>query len=66
MGLVSFTVVSLILLGVEGNCWQTWAIAVGVAFTATALEAFSKFGIDNLTVPLGSAALSYALVELLL
>jgi len=32
-----------------------------VAVIATALEAFSLLGIDNLTVPLGSAALAFFL-----
>jgi phytol kinase len=32
-----------------------------VSIFATILEAFSKLGIDNLTVPLGSAALAFFL-----
>lgn len=66
MCLVSFIVISLLLLGVYGSSWQIWVIALIVAPIATVLEAFSKFGIDNLTVPLGSAALSFALGQLLL
>ena len=65
MTLVSFLVTSLILLGVQGNIWQTWIISLIVAIFATALEAFSKLGIDNLTVPLGSATLSFFLSQLL-
>jgi phytol kinase len=52
---VSFIVSSLILLEVQGAGWQTWLVSLGVALVATGLEAFSKLGIDNLTVPLGSA-----------
>ncbi|BAY62877.1 phosphatidate cytidylyltransferase [Calothrix brevissima NIES-22] len=63
MTLVSYLVSSLILLGVQGNIWQTWVISLLVAIVATALEAFSLLGIDNLTVPLGSAALAFLLVE---
>ena len=37
------------------------AIAVLTAAFATSLESFSKLGIDNLTVPLGSACLAYGL-----
>nr|WP_277879876.1 diacylglycerol/polyprenol kinase family protein [Leptolyngbya sp. FACHB-36] len=65
MGLVSFVVSSLILLAVQGVSWQTWLIALSVAIVATGLEAFSKFGIDNLTVPLGSAALCFVLSQVL-
>lgn len=66
MFVVSFGVSSLILLGVFGNVWQTWVISLLIAPTAALLEAFSKFGIDNLTVPLGSAALALVLEWLLL
>ncbi len=52
MALVSYIVSSLIFLGVQGNIWQTWVVSLAVALVATSLEAFSKFGIDNLTVPL--------------
>lgn len=66
MGLVSYAVCSFILLGVQGSVWQTWLIPVGVALVATGLEVFSKFGIDNLTVPLGSSILCFVLNEWLL
>lgn len=65
MAVVSCIITSLILLSVQGNIWQTWCVALIVAVAATSLEAFSKFGIDNLTVPLGSAALSFLLTQLL-
>lgn len=65
MAVVSYIVSSLILLSVQGNIWQTWLISQIVALVATSLEAFSKFGIDNLTVPLGSAAIGFALSQLL-
>jgi phytol kinase len=64
MALVSYLVTSLILLGVEGNIWQTWVVSLAVAVVATSLEAFSFLGIDNLTVPLGSAAIGFALIQL--
>ena len=66
MVLVSFIVSSLIFLEVQGNVWQTWVVSIAVALVATSLEAFSKFGIDNLTVPLGSAALGFILNQQLL
>jgi phytol kinase len=65
MALVSFVVSSLLLLGVQGNSWQTWLVALAVAVVATFLEAFSKFGIDNLTVPLGGAAVAFLLTQAL-
>ncbi len=65
MALVSFIVSSLIFLSVQGNIWQTWIVSIIVALVATTLEAFSVYGIDNLTVPLGSAALGFFLIELL-
>ncbi len=61
MLLVSFAVSAMILLTVQGNGWQTWAIAGTIALIASGLEAFSKFGIDNLTVPLGSAFVGFCL-----
>jgi len=65
MASVSYIVSSLIFLGVQGNVWQTWVFPVAVALVSTGLEAFSMFGIDNLTVPLGSALLSFVLSQLL-
>ncbi|MEH2097508.1 diacylglycerol/polyprenol kinase family protein [Nostoc sp.] len=66
MMLVSYVVSSLILVGTQGNSWQIWPISLMVAFIATALEAVSFLGIDNLTVPLGSAALAFYLSQLIL
>ena len=64
MALVSFSVVSTVLLGHQGSIGATWGIAVAIAFLATALELFSQFGIDNLTVPLGSGAIAFCLNHL--
>ena len=61
MYLVSFAVRSLILLAVQGNIWQTWAVSGVVALVAATLESVSKLGIDNLTVPIGSAAIAFFL-----
>jgi phytol kinase len=63
MCVVSYIVSSLILLGVQGNTWSTWLVSLVVALVAAGLEAFSFLGIDNLTVPLGSAALAFFLVH---
>jgi phytol kinase len=56
---------STILFWVYGFSWPIAMIALLVALIATGLEAFSKFGIDNLTVPLGSAFMSFGLIQLL-
>ncbi len=63
---VTFLVTGLILLFVEGNNWQLWSISLVVAVVATILEAFSKLGIDNLTVPLGTGFLCFFCVQALL
>lgn len=66
MLLVSWIVSNLILLGVYGMEWQIWLVALAVAVAATGLEAFSKLGIDNLSVPLGSAGVAFWLSQVLL
>jgi len=63
---ISFLITSLLLLSVQGIGWQVWGIAGAVAIAATSLEVFSPFGIDNLTVPVGSALLCFALSQGLL
>jgi phytol kinase len=56
---VSYLVTSSVLLYVQGTIWQTWIVALIVAIAATSLEAFSKLGVDNLTVPVGSAVICF-------
>jgi phytol kinase len=58
-------VTGVILLVTAGNSWQTWTITVVVAFVATIAEAFSKLGVDNLTVPLASGFLCFLGVQVL-
>lgn len=64
MAVTSYIVSCLILLSVQGNVWQTWVTPIAIALVATSLEAFSKLGLDNLTVPLGSAALAFFFSQL--
>ncbi|WP_072013822.1 diacylglycerol/polyprenol kinase family protein [Myxosarcina sp. GI1] len=66
MAISAFIVCASILLAVEGQSWQNWSISLIVAIVATALEAFSLLGIDNLTVPIGSATLCFWCVRVLL
>lgn len=65
MCLVSYIVSSAIFLAVQGNNLSTWLVSLAIASFATALEAFSLYGIDNLSVPIGSAALGFFLYQLL-
>jgi phytol kinase len=64
MFVVSFAVSSSILLSVQGSVWQTWAVSAVVAVVAATLESVSKWGIDNLTVPIGSGAIAFFLDRL--
>ncbi len=63
MLLVSLIVISLILGFNSENLTQNLITSVIVAIAATLLESFSKLGIDNLTVPLGSASLCFYLQQ---
>jgi phytol kinase len=65
MAIVSSLVAIAILLPTHGNHWQSWLAAIVIGPIAAGLESFSKLGIDNLTVPIGSAAIGYGLIELL-
>ena len=65
MALASYLVVFLVLWSVQDNLWQTCFISLCVAIFATTLEAFSQLGIDNLTVPLGSATCAFFLSQVL-
>ena len=66
MAIAASIVTGSILAVVEGNSWQTWTISIMVSLTATVLEAFSKLGLDNLTVPLASGFLCFFGIEALL
>lgn len=64
MMVVSFIVSSAVLWACQGPMGSTWGVAVAIALVATVLELFSQFGIDNLTVPLGSGAIAFSLNHL--
>lgn len=55
----SFAVCSLVIGLSQGHSWQGYMVSLLGALIATTLESFSKLGIDNLTVPIGSAAMVY-------
>ncbi len=64
MFLVSALSTSMVLWIVYPDAWVVLGIALLVALSATVLEAFSKYGLDNLTVPLGSAWVSVGLLSM--
>ncbi len=66
MLVVSYAIVSIVLLNVHGNTWQTWVVGIPVAIVATGVESIAQWGLDNLTVPLSSAGLAFAIDRLLL
>lgn len=66
MAIVSYLICWQILLVTQGNLWQIWLISLMVSAIATSLEAISKLGIDNLTVPLVSGGLSFLFVQALI
>jgi len=65
MFLVSYAVCASILLCVQGAVAATWLAAGVTAAVATGLEAVSKYGVDNLSVPLGAAAVCFWLSALI-
>ena len=61
MMVVSFGIsLAVFLATAEAPGWLLGLGAIAIATVSTALEAVSWFGIDNLTVPLGSAFLAWA------
>lgn len=65
MAAVSTIVALVILLPTMGQQWPVWLTAVTIGLVAALLESVSKLGVDNLTVPIGSAAIGYSLMQLL-
>lgn len=65
MLVMSFTVSLLILGWTAGLTMPVFITAPLVALAATLLETLSFYGLDNLTVPLGSAVLAYGLLTML-
>ncbi|MBD2325870.1 phosphatidate cytidylyltransferase [Alkalinema sp. FACHB-956] len=61
MALMSAVTTLLVLAAVGTPLSPLLISAVLVAIVATGLEAFSKLGLDNVTVPIGSATVAYAI-----
>jgi phytol kinase len=61
---IASTLVGTIVLSIAyGFSWHIVLTSMLVALVATGLESFSKFGVDNITVPLGSGFLSFTLIQ---
>lgn len=65
MAIVATLVSGIILSNVVVSTAQLITIAFTVGILSAVLEAFSNLGIDNLTVPILSAAIAYSLVSIL-
>lgn len=63
MLVVSYIVCASILLGAQGLTLSNWLIAGAGAIAATAMESVSKYGVDNLSVPLATAAVCFWLAN---
>jgi phytol kinase len=66
LSVVSYLVVTTILLISQGNLPMTWLVGIPVALVAIGLESISQWGIDNLTLPIGSALLAFWLNTILI
>ena len=65
MAIVATLISGIILSNVVGSTVQLITIAFTVGILSAVLEAFSNLGIDNLTVPILSAAIASSLVSIL-
>jgi phytol kinase len=63
--LVSYVVTTIVLYIAHGNLPIVWLVGIPVAIAAVLLESISQFGIDNITLPLGTALLAFWLTEIL-
>jgi phytol kinase len=63
--LVSYLLTTTVLYIAYGNLPIVWLVGIPVAIAAVLLESISQFGIDNITLPLGTALLAFWLMEIL-
>jgi phytol kinase len=63
--LVSYIITTIVLYLAHGNLLWIWLVGIPVAIVAVLLESCSQFGIDNLTLPLGTALLAFWLADIL-
>ncbi len=63
--LVSYLITTVTLYAVQGSLPDTWLIGIPVSIAAIGLESISQWGVDNLTLPIGTALLAFSLNYLL-
>jgi phytol kinase len=63
--LVSYVITTIILYIAHGNLPIVWLVGIPVAIVAVILESISQFGLDNISLPLGTALLAFWLTEIL-
>ncbi len=63
--LVSYAIITAVLYIAHGNLLYVWLVGIPVAIVAVILESISQLGIDNITLPLGTALLAFWLAEIL-
>ncbi len=63
--IVSYLITVVILSSVPGSSSYTWLVGLPIAIAAIGLESISQFGIDNLTLPIGTALLAFGLNNLI-
>ena len=63
MFFVSLAIALLLLIPLSLLAWQQILIATIIAIVATFLESFAQLGVDNLLVPVGSAAVAFFLSQ---
>jgi phytol kinase len=63
--LVSYVVTTVVLYIANGDLPIVWLVGIPVSIAAVILESISQFGIDNITLPLGTAMLAFWLTEIL-
>lgn len=59
LAILSYGVVTGVLWMVQGNLPLTWLVGLPVAVVAIGLESIAQWGLDNLTLPLGTALLAF-------
>ncbi len=63
--LVSYLITTVTLYAIQGSLPSTWLIGIPVSIAAVGLESISQWGVDNLTLPIGTALLAFGLNYLL-
>jgi phytol kinase len=63
--MVSYFITTVVLYVAQGSSPSTWLVGLPIAIAAMGLESISQFGLDNLTLPIGTAFLAFGLNSLI-